>query len=99
MLLMVRSKIGMHNKHDINLLKRGPHYLLSILRTLIAAETVFSIKKMKIFSFLATIIFLSDVSLGVSSSLNSDFLTFKQAHNKNYKDAFEEVYNSLQIYI
>ena len=54
---------------------------------------------MKIYLCLATIIFLSDVSLSISSSLNSDFLTFKQAHNKNYKDAFDEVRKLLQIYI
>ena len=54
---------------------------------------------MKNFLYLATIIFLSDVTLGISSSLNSDFLTFEQAHNKHYKDAFEEVHKLLQIYI
>ena len=85
----------MHYEHDINLLKRGPHYLFSILRAFIATETVFPIKKMKICLCLATIIFLSDVTLIISSSLNSDFLTFKHAHNKNYKDAFEEVHKLL----
>lgn len=43
------------------------------------------------------VIFLSDLTLGISSSLDSDFLTFKQAHNKNYKDAFEEVHKLCQI--
>ena len=48
-LLMVRSKIGMHNKYDINRLKRGPHYLLSIVNVVISAETVFLIQKWRIF--------------------------------------------------
>ena len=54
---------------------------------------------MKMLLYLATVIFLSNVTLAISSSLNSDFLTFKQAHNKNYKDAFEQVHKLFQIYI
>ena len=34
----------MHYEHDINLLKRGPHYLFSVLIAFIAAETVFPIE-------------------------------------------------------
>ena len=39
----------MHNKHDINLLKRGPHYLLSIVKVVITAETVFPIQNEDVF--------------------------------------------------